>query len=77
VESNAWRKEVSGVALTHNNFSAVAYFYPSATSEFFLKGGLGMASISVGFAGISAAETDGGSVLGLGVDIPVGENWSI
>ena len=32
MESNAWTKDETGVRVTHTNTSAVAYFYPSATS---------------------------------------------
>jgi hypothetical protein len=77
VESNAWVKEVSGIDLTATNFSAVAYFYPSATGSFFLKLGLGVAtqSASVGSASVSINGT--GGVFGLGYDRRIGDNWSI
>ncbi len=76
-ESNAWTKDESGVTLTHTNFSAVAYFYPSTTNGFFLKGGLGWSRLSVGAGSISVAENGGGAVLGLGYDVSVGDSWSI
>ena len=77
VEGNVWLKDESGVAVTHNNFSAVAYFYPSPTNGFFLKGGLGSSRLLVEVSGINTSETGGGAVLGLGFDAPVGDNWSI
>jgi hypothetical protein len=77
VESNAWTKDESGVRLTHTNFSAVAYFYPSAANGFFLKGGLGWSRLSAEAPGVSVAENGGGAVLGVGFDFPVGANWSI
>ncbi len=77
VESNAWRKDQTGATLTHNNFSAVAYFYPSPTNGFFLKGGLGWSRLSVEVLGISVTENGGGAVLGVGYDVRVGDNWSI
>ncbi len=77
VESNAWMKNETGATVTHTNTSAVAYFYPSATSGFFLKGGLGWSRLSVEVLGISVAENGGGAVFGLGYDVPVGDNWSI
>ena len=77
VESNAWVKDETGVTVTHSNTSAVAYFYPSATSGFFLKGGLGWSRLSVEVLGISVAENGGGAVFGLGYDARVGDNWSI
>ena len=77
VESNGWVKEQSGGTVTHTNSSAVAYFYPSATGGFFLKGGLGWSRLSIEVAGIGVAENGGGAVLGLGYDARVGDNWSI
>ena len=77
VESNAWVKEQSGTTLTHTNTSAVAYFYPSATNGFFLKGGLGWSRLSVEVLGISVTENGGGAVLGVGYDVRVGDNWSV
>ncbi len=77
VESNAWLKDESGVTVTHTNHSAVAYFYPSATSGFFLKGGLGSARLLEEVSGRNTSETGGGAVLGLGFDARVGDNWSI
>ena len=77
MESNAWMKEQSGATVTHANTSAVAYFYPSATNGFFLKGGLGWSRLSVEVLGISVAENGAGAVLGVGYDARVGDNWSI
>ncbi len=77
VESNAWLRDESGVTVTHTNHSAVAYFYPSATSGFFLKGGLWSSRLLVEVSGITTSETGGGAVLGLGFDARVGDNWSI
>ena len=77
VEGNVWLKDASGVAVTRTNLSAVAYFYPSATSGFFLKGGLGSSRFLVEVSGINTSETGGGAVLGLGFDARVGDNWSI
>ena len=55
----------------------MAYFYPSATNGFFLKGGLGWSRLSVEVLGISVAENGAGAVLGVGYDARVGDNWSI
>ena len=77
VESNAWVKEVSGVDLTATNFSAVAYFYPSATGGFFLKLGLGVASAELAVGGVSISESAAGGVFGIGYDRRIGDNWSI
>ena len=77
MESNAWTKDETGARVTHTNTSAVAYFYPSAASGFFLKGGLGWSRLSIEVLGISVAENGGGAVFGLGYDALVGDNWSI
>ncbi len=77
VESNAWVKEVAGVDWSHSNFSAVAYFYPSATGSFFLKLGLGFATEELSIGGTSISENAGGGVFGIGYDRLVGGNWSI
>ena len=80
--SNTYLSTVSGevqigTRVTHTNTSAVAYFYPSAASGFFLKGGLGWSRLSIEVLGISVAENGGGAVFGLGYDALVGDNWSI
>lgn len=77
MESNAWTKDESGARVTHTNFSAVAYFYPSASNGFFLKGGIGASRLSVGVGDLSVAENGGGAVFGLGYDARIGDNWSI
>jgi hypothetical protein len=76
-ESNAWVKEEGGVTLTHGYFGPVAYFYPSATGSFFVKGGVGGAVLDVSSGGTSITESGFGYVLGVGYDILVGGNWSI
>ena len=74
VETNAWIKEGSpNGTLTHMNFSAVAYVYPSDTSGFFLKGGLGWARLADDQLSLNGS----GAVLGLGFDARVGDNFSI
>lgn len=78
VETNGWYKSESGVTLTYGNLSAVGYFYPSETSGFYLKGGLGLASLELDLDGFgSGSETGSGAVLGLGYDARVGRNFSL
>ncbi len=77
VELNQWMREESGATVGLTNLSAVVYFYPSATSGFFLKGGLGTSRLEVEVSGISVSQDGGGAVLGLGFDARVGDNWSI
>ena len=75
VELNQWmREERSGATVGLTNLSAVVYFYPSATSGFFLKGGLGTSRLEVEVSGISVSQDGGGAVLGLGFDARVGGN---
>jgi hypothetical protein len=76
-ESNVWLKEVDGVTITSSNFSAVAYFYPSATSGFFLKGGIGWARLALESGGVTLATNGGGAVFGIGYDWRVGDNVSV
>ena len=77
-ETNGWYKSQSGITTTYGNLSAVVYFYPSETNGFYLKGGLGLASLAIDVAGYgSADETGGGAVLGLGYDARVGQNFSL
>lgn len=78
VETNGWYKSEDEVALTYGNLSAVAYFYPSVTSGFYLKGGLGLATLRADVADFgSESETGSGAVIGVGYDARVGQNFSL
>jgi hypothetical protein len=78
VETNGWYKSEDLATLTYGNLSAVAYFYPSETSGFYLKGGLGMANLRAEVDGFgSESETGGGGVAGLGYDARVARNFSL
>ena len=78
VESNGWYKSEDIAALTYGNLSAIAYFYPSETSGFHLKGGLGLASLEAEVDGFgSESEIGTGAVLGLGYDARVRQNFSL
>lgn len=72
-ETNGWTKEDQGVRLTASNVSAVVYFYPSPTGGFFLRGGLGFATLSIG----GFDESGAGGVIGTGFDIRMGAKTSI
>jgi hypothetical protein len=77
-ETNGWYKSENGVTIQYGNLSAVAYYYPSVTSGFYLKGGLGLASLSLDIDEFgSDSETGTGAVLGLGYDARVGRNFSL
>jgi hypothetical protein len=72
-ETNGWSKDISGTTVTAANASAVLYFYPSASGGFFLRGGLGWATLEIG----DVSESGGGAVFGTGFDIRMGAKTSI
>ena len=76
-ESNAWVKQIDGVDVTVGSVNAVVYFYPSATSGFYLKAGIGGARFSASVGALTISENGGAGSLGLGFDARVGDNWSI
>jgi len=77
-ESSGWTKEESGVTLSQGNASAVVWFYPTAASGFYLKGGLGLATLDLTIEDVgSGDETGAGVTLGLGFDARVGSNFSL
>ena len=77
VESNGWYKEENGrKLLMGTSFAAVAYFYPSATGNLFVKGGVGLASYY--FSNGSTDDDNGlGLLVGVGYDLPLGAKFSI
>ena len=84
-ESNAWVKNESesgaDATLTSGSLSAVAYLYPSSSSGFYLKGGIGLARLDVeasGF-GLSFSEAENGTAvtLGAGVDVGFGGRFAV
>ena len=72
-ELNGWKRE-SSAADRHVNLTVTAYSYPSATSGFFWKAGLGWSWLGdargTGINGV-------GVVLGLGYDARIEDNFSI
>jgi hypothetical protein len=80
-ESSAWTKDEGGGRLTHTNVSAIVQYYLSATSGFFLKGGVGLSQLRVSASGggfsFSATEEGLGLTAGLGYDIRLGTNFSL
>lgn len=77
-ESNAWLKEESGVTLTVGSVNAVVYFYPTAGGPFFLKGGLGVATVEVDAGAVGSADDTGlGVTLGAGYDIGFGGRFAV
>ena len=76
-EVNLWTKDVSGITESVGNISAAVYFYPSARSGFFVKGGVGVASFQLS-QGSSTTSADGiGFLTGLGYDIRVSSKVSL
>jgi hypothetical protein len=73
-ETNGWSKDDQGTMVTAANASVVLYFYPSATGGFFLRGGLGWATLDIEGLG---SESGGGAVFGLGYDVRVSRNMSL
>lgn len=76
--TNGWVKSEDGATLSAGTLVFGARYYPSATSGFFLTGGLGIATIELGVFGVgSATETGTGALLGLGYDIRISQGVSI
>jgi hypothetical protein len=76
-ETNAWVKSQNGTTVTAGNTSAAAYFFPSPSSGLFLRGGIGVATLSASSGGSSASQSGFGVTFGLGYDVRVGTNMSI
>jgi hypothetical protein len=77
-EVEGWSKEVDGVDIVFGHVSGVAYWYPQATGGFFVKGGVGLGTLSVD-AGPLGDDSDTGLALhtGAGYDIRLGRNFSL
>jgi hypothetical protein len=73
VGTTGWAKEMAGELFTVGTLDVRLRFYPVRTSGFFLTGGVGAGSISVG----DESEIGLGVVLGVGWDIRVGRNVSL
>jgi len=73
VGTTGWAKSVLGDTLTVGTVDLRVRFYPSASSGFFITGGIGAGSIS--YAG--ETEIGGGAVLGLGLDLRIASNVSV
>jgi hypothetical protein len=67
--------EDSDLAVATSTLSVL--FYPTVRSNFFLKGGIGIASASYTGPGPDAYGAGFGSLLGAGYDIRLGKNFSI
>jgi hypothetical protein len=77
-EVNVWVKDLSsGVSESVGNVSAAAYFYPSPRSGFFMKGGVGVASVQLSQDNSTASQSGIGLLAGLGYDIRVSRKVSL
>jgi hypothetical protein len=76
-EVTAWGRNENDATLSFGSVGPVIRFYPSATGGFYLKGGVGVATLELD-AGIFSGNTTGaGLVLGVGYDGRVGRNFSL
>lgn len=78
VGTTGWTRSESGSSMTVGTLDARVRVYPSARGGFYLTGGAGVGSVSVGVSGFgSGSETGFGLLLGLGYDIRVAPMLSI
>jgi hypothetical protein len=76
-ETNGWMKSESGVDQQIGFLTANAYFYPQATSGFYLKGGVGLASASEDDGSTKLESMGFGMQLGTGYDLRLAQNFSL
>ena len=76
-EVNGFTKSENDATLTVTHFGPVMQFYPSAQGGFFLKGGLGLATVEVEVGSFSVESNGFGLTLGLGFDARVGRNFAL
>jgi len=76
-EANLWTKTADDATLTVGNVGPVLYFYPNPSGGFFLKGGIGMATIDLDLGSFSGAETGVGVTVGVGYDARVGRGFAL
>ena len=76
-EINGFTKSENDATLTVTNIGPVLQFYPSAQGGFFLKGGLGLATVEVELGGFSFDNEGFGLTLGAGFDARVGRNFAL
>jgi hypothetical protein len=78
VGTTGWYRSQDGIWLSVGTVDARVRFYPSVRSGFFINGGLGVGTISLGLSGIgSDSETGVGLMLGLGWDVRIARNVSL
>ena len=78
VGTTGWYRSQDGVWLNVSTLDARLRFYPSIRSGFYINGGLGLGTISLGMSGLgSESETGVGLMLGVGWDIRIARNVSL
>ena len=78
VGTSGYYKSEDGVSLTASTLDARLRFYPVRTAGFFITGGIGLGTISVGTVYFGTeTETGLATMFGLGWDIPIGANVSL
>ena len=77
-EAIGWAKSENNTTLSQGNFTANIMFYPSLNGGFFLKTGLGFASVTAsatsGNVTITATDNGFGTTFGAGYDLRLGRN---
>lgn len=80
-EVAAWAREQDNETFTRGNVTATLLFYPSRNGGFFVKGGIGFASMdrttTSGTVTTIESFEGAGSTLGIGYDVRVGRNFYI
>ena len=76
-ETNGWTKSEGGFTTTAGNASFTGYYYVQPAGGFFLRGGVGLSTVSISQGGSSASNSGLGATAGLGYDVRVGTNTSI
>jgi hypothetical protein len=69
--------DANGGDVTLGTSTFAVLFYPSATSNFFLKGGVGASSVTIDGPGPDGTGVGFGNVFGLGFDARVGRKVSV
>jgi hypothetical protein len=77
-ESSGWVKDESGVTVSSNALSAMAYVYPNPMGGLFFQGGLGISRLEVDAGDFgSGGETGTALTLGAGYDIGFGGRFGL
>jgi hypothetical protein len=74
-ENDTWVKSANGTTVVAGNVSLAAYYYPSLTRGFFLRGGAGFAFYQEKHATNAALGL--GLVLGAGYDLKIGGGFAL